>query len=203
MAEAPLYRSRYPGYDVLAKSAEWDDVTRDVLEKRVQRVPRLRFFLEHEAATLQTLCDVVLPQDDRPVGERVPIVPWIDARLHARQGPGYRFEEMPPDGEFWRALVRALDAEAREGWRARFAQLHPHERERLVEAWSRGELRASAWDRLPPARAWSLVLAEFVTHYYAHPYAWNEIGFGGPKFPRIYARPARDNPGEAEEVWHG
>ena len=28
------------------------------------------------------------------------------------------------------------------------------------------------------------VLSEF----YAHPWAWNEIGFGGPAYPRGYAR---------------
>jgi hypothetical protein len=28
------------------------------------------------------------------------------------------------------------------------------------------------------------VLAEF----YSHPWAWNEIGFGGPAYPRGYAR---------------
>lgn len=201
MVEAPLYESRYPGYDVLAKSMDWDEPTREVIEKRVHDVPRIRFFARHEADILQALADVVLPQDDRP--ERVPIIEWLDARLAAGQGPGYRFEELPEDGDFWRRVARALDAEAQEGWGKPFPSLHPQERERLVDALARGEATARAWERLPLARTWSVILAEFVTHYYAHPYAWNEIGFGGPKFPRIYPRPARDNEDEAQEVWHG
>lgn len=177
MDEPPLYASRYPAYDVLAKSMDWDEVTRGVIERRVHDVPPLRFFARHEAQTLQALADVVIPQDDRPPERRVPIVAWLDARLHAKEGPGYRFEEMPPDAELWRRLVRALDAEAREGWRKPFAELHVQERERLVAQLANGETTATLargpWDDLPLARTWSLVLAEFVSHYYAHPYAWS------------------------------
>lgn len=202
MQEPPLYASRYPGYDVLAKSADWDDLTRSVLEKRVSEVPPIRFFLRADAEVLRALAEVVLPQADRPPERRVPLVEWLDDRLHRDPGGGYRFEDLPPDGELWRRIARALDEEAREGWRKGFVELHPQERERLVEALSRGEAKARAWDGLPLARVWSLILVEFVSRYYAHPYAWSEIGFGGPKFPRIYPRPARDNPDEAQEVWH-
>lgn len=202
MREPPLYASRYPGYDVLAKSGDWDEVTRAVIERRVRDVPRIRFFARHEADTLQALADVVLPQDDRPPGKRVPIVEWLDARLAQGQGPGYRFEDLPEDRDLWRRVARALDAEAREGWGKPFPELHPQERERLVERLARGEGEARAWGDLPLARTWSVILTELVTHYYAHPYAWSEIGFGGPKFPRIYPRPARDNEDEAQEVWH-
>lgn len=202
MTETPLYASRYPGYDVLAKREAWDEVTRRVVEARVMDVPPFRFFTPREAQTLGALADVVLPQSDRPAGMRVPIVPWLDARLAEGEGPGYRFEEMPPDPELWRRLVRALDAEANEGWGRAFVEIAPSERERLVASVAAGEPKSRAWEALPVARAWQLVLAEFVTHYYAHPYAWSEIGFGGPKFPRIYPRPARDNEDEAEEVWH-
>ena len=45
-----------------------------------------------------------------------------------------------------------------------------------------------------------LVIYEIVSTYYSHPYAWGEIGFPGPRFPRIYARTTRVNPGEAEEA---
>lgn len=203
MTEPPLYLSRYPAYDVLAKEAEWDDVTRRVIERRVHDVPPYRFFSRREAQALECLADTVLPQDDRPEHARIPLVPWLDERLHARRGSGYRFEEMPADGPFWRQLARALDAEAEEGWHQRFPELHAQEHARLVEALARGEVRARAWEGLPLARTWSLVVTEFATHYYAHPSAWSEIGFGGPKFPRIYARPMRENPGEAEEVGDG
>lgn len=200
MTEAPLYASRYPGYDVLAKSADWDEVTRDVLERRVHDVPRIHFFSRDEAEVLRALADAVLPQDDRPDGLRVPLVEWLDARLFAGEGPGYRFEDLPEDGLFWRRVARALDEEARTGWGKRFVDLHPQDRDRVVAALARGETQARAWDGLPFPRTWTVILTELVSHYYAHPFAWSEIGFGGPKFPRIYPRPARDNPDEAQEV---
>ncbi|MDQ6943705.1 MAG: gluconate 2-dehydrogenase subunit 3 family protein, partial [Candidatus Eremiobacteraeota bacterium] len=30
--------------------------------------------------------------------------------------------------------------------------------------------------------------------YYAHPWAWDEIGFGGPAYPRAYMRLERGEP---------
>jgi hypothetical protein len=45
-----------------------------------------------------------------------------------------------------------------------------------------------------------------ITHaYYAHPVAWNEIGFGGPAGPRGYVRMALDrrDPWEAAEAASG
>ena len=36
--------------------------------------------------------------------------------------------------------------------------------------------------------AWAVVTRMTLSAYYAHPWAWNEIGFGGPAYPRGYAR---------------
>ena len=41
----------------------------------------------------------------------------------------------------------------------------------------------------------ALVVGDCVEMYYAHPWAWDEIGFGGPAYPRAYIRLER---GEAE-----
>jgi hypothetical protein len=42
------------------------------------------------------------------------------------------------------------------------------------------------WHGLPAARVWSLWTRYAATAFYAHPWAWNEIGFGGPAYPRGY-----------------
>jgi hypothetical protein len=31
-------------------------------------------------------------------------------------------------------------------------------------------------------------MRDLLTVFYAHPWSWNEIGFGGPAYPRGYAR---------------
>ena len=33
-----------------------------------------------------------------------------------------------------------------------------------------------------------LLVQDCVTAYYSHPWAWDEIGFGGPAYPRAYMR---------------
>jgi hypothetical protein len=49
------------------------------------------------------------------------------------------------------------------------------------------------------------VLLDIVSAYYAHPTAWNEIGFGGPASPRGYVRMGLDrrDPWEAVEAKPG
>ena len=39
---------------------------------------------------------------------------------------------------------------------------------------------------MPAARVWSLWTRYAASAFYAHPWAWNEIGFGGPAYPRGY-----------------
>jgi len=54
----------------------------------------------------------------------------------------------------------------------------------LVERFSSGELD---WE-LPVSRAWGVVMRAVLSAFYSHPWAWNEIGFGGPAYPRGFAR---------------
>jgi hypothetical protein len=37
-------------------------------------------------------------------------------------------------------------------------------------------------------RARSVVMRAVLAAFYSHPWAWNEIGFGGPAYPRGYMR---------------
>ena len=53
-----------------------------------------------------------------------------------------------------------------------------------------GELNAAAWGDMAAARSSSRsgMARDIVLAYYAHPTAWNEIGWGGPASPRGYVR---------------
>ena len=42
------------------------------------------------------------------------------------------------------------------------------------------------WHGLPASRVWSLWTRYACTAFYAHPWAWNEMGFPGPAYPRGY-----------------
>jgi hypothetical protein len=52
---------------------------------------------------------------------------------------------------------------------------------------------------MPVKRFWMMLMADCLEAYYSHPYAWDEIGFGGPAYPRAYMRLENGQP-EAWEV---
>jgi len=181
----PQMRGRYPNYDVLDQAGHWDEVTRRLVLDRVENVPPLRFFTAPEALTLGAFCDLVLAQDAEP---KIPVLNMVDAKLFAGELDGFRYADMPDDRETWCRVARGLDAAARQHGAVDFVNAPEHVRERVVEAFADGELHGEIWDELPPARAWKVVTRAILNAFYSHPWAWNEIGFGGPAYPRGYAR---------------
>ena len=181
----PQMRGRYPDYDVLDQADHWDPVTRRLVLDRVENVPPLRFFIAAEALTLGAFCDLVLAQDDEP---KIPVLNMVDAKLFAGELDGFRYADMPDDRETWRRVARGLDAAARQHGAIDFVNAPEPVREHVVEAFAAGELRGEVWDELPPARTWTVVTRAILSAFYSHPWAWNEIGFGGPAYPRGYAR---------------
>ena len=90
------FRTPYVDYDVLAKwdTPSWDDQTREVLRKRLTEVPARRFFSGTEWQTLEAVCGRLVPQPER--SDPIPIVPWIDEKLHHNWRDGFRYDDMPP-----------------------------------------------------------------------------------------------------------
>jgi hypothetical protein len=176
---------RYPDFNVLDEVDHWDEVTRHLVLERFERVPPIRFFTSEEARTLGVFCDVVMAQDREP---RIPVLNMVDAKLLAGVLDGFQFDDLPDDRETWRRVAVGLDAAARQHGVGDFATA-PHEiQTAVIEAFSNGQLHGQVWDELPPARAWSVVMRAVLSAFYSHPWAWNEIGFGGPAYPRGYAR---------------
>ena len=57
---------------------------------------------------MKAIVDRILPQDDRDASTRDSHrAAWIDERLAAGRIDGYRYEDMPPDGEAHRLGLRA------------------------------------------------------------------------------------------------
>jgi len=197
----PQMHGRYPDYDVLAEADAWDPVTREAVLARLSAPAQLLFFGAEEAACLTAFCDVVLAQDAEP---RVPVLPVIDAKLASGRRDGYRYDGLPDDGELFRLLARALDevAAARAG--AGFATAAAAVREDIVGAFADGRLHGRFWSDVDQHRAWQVVLRYMCEAFYAHPWAWNEIGFGGPAYPRGYLRTGigQSEPWEGDEARH-
>jgi hypothetical protein len=186
---------RYPDYDVLEQVDHWDEVTRRVVLDRVERTPPIRFFDERESATLGCLCDLLLAQDAEP---RVPVLAFVDEKQHGGRGDGYQYEDLPPDSETWRIVARALDEEARKLGRESFAELDEHDALEVCHRFSKGELSGGAWEELNVSRAFSVVIRDTCEMFFSHPWEWNEMGFGGPAYPRGYAAFGSPDLGERE-----
>jgi hypothetical protein len=156
-----------------------------VVLARLEPYGPLRFFGADEEPTLRALCDVCLAQDREP---RVPVAESVDEKLAAGRLDGYQYADLPDDRDTWRLVLRGLDEVAHERHGTPFADCDPSCQQQLVGEFARGELRGGVWDRLNVARAWSVCMRAMLSGFYAHPWAWNEIGFGGPAYPRGFMR---------------
>ena len=177
-AETPGGQGRFGGFDVLDQVAHWDAVTAGVVLARLDPRRELSFFTAEEEPPSGALFDLLLGPTRRPEGpghraDRPPPV--------GDETDGWRYEDMPDDTSAWRRSLAALDEEAA----ARSAAV------RRTEPRPTGPARPGGAGRRPVARLrrvhlWSLWTRYACAAFYSHPWAWNEIGFGGPAYPRGY-----------------
>ena len=198
----PQMHGRYPDYDVLEQADHWDSVTRAVVLDRVDNVPPVRFFTPREASTLGRLCDLLTAQDSEP---RIPLINFVDEKYFDGELDGYQYVDMPDDRDAWRLVARGLDEQAASrGGGASFTDAGGDVQLAIVGDFARGLLDGGAWEELNVKRAFSLVMRVVLACFYAHPWAWNEIGFGGPAYPRGYSRFGSPHLQHAErETWEG
>ena len=97
---------------------------------------------------------------------------------------------MPEDGQAWRDSLRYLDADCQAASSCVLAEATVDEQRAVIQAVQ--DLGAKDWHGLNAAHVWSLWTRYACTAFYAHPLAWNEIGFPGPAYPRGYKNPGVD-----------
>jgi hypothetical protein len=191
----------YPGYQTLSQQNFWDEATRTLVQKRVEQVPAMRFFSPDEARLMQAILDRILPQDDRDAAHTIPLLPFIDERLYSGRINGYRYDHMPPDADAYRLGLQGVEAIARRLHGRAFFELGPLEQDQVLLTLHDGKPPAGSdiWQRVSVNHFWVMLLQDAVSVYYAHPYAWDEVGYGGPAYPRGYIR-LEDGRPEAWEV---
>ncbi len=186
----------YPGFSTLSQSAFWDDATRQVVTHRVDSIPSRQFFSSEEWDFWTTVFAHLIPQTDRTADRQIPVVAPLDHRLFINQTVGYQFENMPQDREAYRMGRGAINKEAEQRYGAGFLALSYPQREMVLKVIHDGKPEAAAdiWHTMSVHRFWQLIMGDAIDAYYAHPWAWDEIGFGGPAYPRAYTRLERGEP---------
>ncbi|MHB2024334.1 MAG: gluconate 2-dehydrogenase subunit 3 family protein [Mycobacteriales bacterium] len=172
---------RFPGFDVLAEVDTWDPGTAGVVLSRLTSPPPLRFFTLAEQAVGTVLFDQLLDQREPP---RVPILEMVDSRLAEAMTDGWHYADMPEDGQAFRVSFAALDASAQRAFGAPLHALAWSDQAGLIQQVQ--DCGSGEWAGLPAKAVWSLWTRYACTAFYSHPLAWNEIGFGGPAYPRGY-----------------
>ena len=180
----------YSGYSTLTQKKYWDQATRHVVTERVEKSPLIRFFSSQEALLLGAVIDRVIPQDDRSETRTIPVLAHIDERLYKNALNGFRYEDMPPDQKAYGLGIKAIEEMAQERFRQAFVNLTVHRQELILKSLHDGkpDPQHPVWRRVPVHRFWALLMEDCVTAYYSHPWAWDEIGYGGPAYPRGYMR---------------
>lgn len=174
--------SRFHGFHVVSQRDHWDPVTAGVVLARLAPPAALRFFDPHEQATCDALTRQLLDlEDDNPV----PVVAMIDARLAEQQTDGWHYGDLPADGEAWRQSLAHLDDDAFVRCGRSFAEADPSDQAQVVDGVQTHDDDLD-WHGLPARRVWSLWTRYACTAFYSHPFAWDEMGFPGPAYPRGY-----------------
>jgi hypothetical protein len=171
---------RFPGFDVLSQARHWDTVTADLITARTGPPPDPGFFTADERACAAALLTQLTGQGAEPLG--VPVVDTVEARLAAGETDGWRYEDMPEDGQAWRDTLGYLDKDAYARCGTAFAEVPEQDQAAIIQAVQDGR----EWHRLAAPRVWSLWTRYACTALYSHPNAWSEMGFPGPAYPRGY-----------------
>ena len=184
----PQMHGRYPDYDVLEQTRALGPGDPRVCSSRVERRPAdpvLRPRRGSDAAARSATSSPA--QDAEP---RIPVLEMVDAKLYDGRLDGYRYDDMPDDTETWRLVARG----PRRGRRGPGAPTRSPPRRRAARRDRAPIRRRRARGRRLGA---TIVAREGMERRHARravasstpiPWAWNEIGYGGPAYPRGYMR---------------
>ena len=140
--------------------------TRLVLEERAKPAdPAQRYLSPDLYATLQQVVSAVLPQD--AIGTDVDIAASIDVRLRDGVGSGWRFADLPADGEAYRQGLTVFAKMLEETPMKSFDKMPPSAREGYLRCVANGDVDGPA--HFPLSRWLGLLRTDVVRMWLSHP----------------------------------
>lgn len=154
-------------------------ITSAVLRRRLEPVaePAAPLLDAGQLAVLSAVAARLIPQGDRE--PPIDLAAALHHRLSKGDGDGWRYADLPPDGETVARGLLALDASAVAVSRHSFAALDGAKQDELLREVQFGRAVGPCWAGISPARWFEELLAALVDVYYAHPLAQEEIGYLG------------------------
>ncbi|SEC24719.1 gluconate 2-dehydrogenase subunit 3 family protein [Terriglobus roseus] len=142
------------------------DATRRVLEDRARPTdPALRYLSPELYATLQQVVAAVLPQD--AIGTDVDIAASIDERLRKGTNAGWRFADLPSDGEAYRQGLSVFAMMLEQTPMKHFERMPPPAREGYLRCVAKGDVDGPA--QFPLSRWLSMLRTDVVKAWLSHP----------------------------------
>ncbi len=136
-----------------------------------------RFFDAREFDTVKAICDALAPSRVVPCEF---VAQEIDRRLFENKGNGWRYDEMPPDGDAYRVALPVFDRAAQDVFAEDFARITNEQRVEIVRKMrGGGEIFDDVQPKFSAARFFEEIFAEFVEIFYSHPLVLEEIGYIG------------------------
>ncbi len=176
----------YPDYDVLALQDEWDDHTREIVNKRLGPF-QFKLLTQWERDMIKTVGQHLIYDN------REEILDWIaahvDHKLNSPLGEGQRKPKTPPQKILIRDGLKALDNWAKHSFSTSFISLEMDQQFQIISSLQFGWLeQLKDWDEGLQKDLFKKLVGLVVDAYYSHPWVWSEIGYGGPAYPRGYVR---------------
>lgn len=179
--------SHYPEFDVMKEAPEWDDHTREIVKKRLEKISSYEALNSEETQMLASISATLIDDDRKDVLSF--ILKHMDNQLHSKIGEDQRKTGTPLEADLIRSGLSAIATTARDSYGGSFHQLSIVQRQTLLGQVERGELPGTGvWYGLPQKELFKKLLILAVEAYYSYPTVWSEIGYAGPAYPRGYVR---------------
>ena len=170
--------------------------TRRVLQQRVEPIDAAQRFLPDELyALLEQITSTVLPQGS--IGTEVDIAGAIDRRLSQNKNAGWRFADLPEDGEAYVRGLTAFSTMLQQTPMKMFDRMPQPAREGYLRCVANGDVDGPA--QFPLSKWLGMVRTDVVRTWLAHPAAMQKIEYYG----FADGETGRTNGATATEGWSG
>lgn len=173
-----MANEQYPSNTVqeLLKTELVNQNTSAILQNRVEQPETIapKFFDAESFEILKAVSSQLIPQTDRI--DKIDLAGMLDEQLLSGKGNGWRYNDMPPDGQAFKLGIKGIDETSEAMFGDNFTDLDDAEQDSVLNAIQKGDAQGKIWETMPSKLFFEELLANLSELYFSHPTAKNEIG---------------------------